>query len=336
MRSIKQWLKREAGQSVVLVALSIAMLCGVAALVVDVGMVSVREGQLQNAADAAALAAARDLPSASTAKSTAVKYAGYNGVAATDTVVTTPYNGNPNRVEVVCNKTVQYTFAKIFGAKSIVVSARAVAEKAAGAEAYHKIPRRYLGVPVPLIEDMVRLWRAQATVEERVALADALWHSGIHEAMVAAAKLLTQARLRPDAGAWAAIASWAPEFEGWAVADHACNAGGRRLVADPSRLDAVEGWLQNSNMWTRRAALVITLPYTKSNNPTAEEQAIRTRVLGWCATLAPERDWFIQKAVAWWLRELSKHDAPAVRDWLALHGETLKPFARKEAAKYLR
>ena len=39
MRSIKQWLKREAGQSVVLVALSIAMLCGVAALVVDVGMV---------------------------------------------------------------------------------------------------------------------------------------------------------------------------------------------------------------------------------------------------------------------------------------------------------
>ncbi|MGD9918112.1 MAG: DNA alkylation repair protein [Paenirhodobacter sp.] len=210
------------------------------------------------------------------------------------------------------------------------------AEKAAGAAAYHKVDRRYLGVSVPLIEDMVRLWRAQATVEERVALADALWHSGIHEAMVAAAKLLTQARLRPDAGAWAAIASWAPEFEGWAVADHACNAGGRRLVADPSRLDAVEGWLQNSNMWTRRAALVITLPYTKSNNPTAEEQAIRTRVLGWCATLAPERDWFIQKAVAWWLRELSKHDAPAVRDWLAVHGETLKPFARKEAAKYLR
>ena len=57
MRSIKQWLKREAGQSVILVALSIAMLCGVAALVVDIGMVSVREGQLQNAADAAALAA---------------------------------------------------------------------------------------------------------------------------------------------------------------------------------------------------------------------------------------------------------------------------------------
>lgn len=133
MRSIRQWLKREVGQSVILVALSIAMLCGVAALVVDIGMVSVQEGQLQNAADAAALAAARDLPSASTAKSTAVKYAGYNGVTAANTVATTPYSGNANRIEVVCKKTVQYTFARIFGAQSIEVSARAVAEKSSGA-----------------------------------------------------------------------------------------------------------------------------------------------------------------------------------------------------------
>ncbi|MGB3315046.1 MAG: DNA alkylation repair protein, partial [Albidovulum sp.] len=46
-------------------------------------------------------------------------------------------------------------------------------------------------------------------------------------------------------------------------------------------------------------------------------------------------DWFIQKAIAWWLRDLSKHDAPRTRDWLASHGERLKPFARKEAARHL-
>ena len=133
MQFVKHWLKREIGQSVVLVALSIAMLCGVAALVVDIGMVSVNEGQLQNAADAAALAAARDLPSAATAKSTAVTYAGLNGVAAADTLATTPYNGNANRIEVVCSRTVQYTFARIFGIKSVQVSARSVAEKSGGA-----------------------------------------------------------------------------------------------------------------------------------------------------------------------------------------------------------
>lgn len=210
------------------------------------------------------------------------------------------------------------------------------AEKAAGAAAYHKVARRYLGVPVPLIEDMARLWRAQATLEERIALADGLWHSDIHEAKIAAAKLLTQARIRPDDAVWRTIADWVPGFDAWAVADHACNAGGRRLAGAPERLDEIETWLDAENMWTRRAALVITLPFTKSNHPDAAEQAARARVLGWCVRLAPDRDWFIQKAIGWWLRELSKHDAEAVRQWLAEHGTTLKPFARKEASKYLK
>nr|MCU0912197.1 DNA alkylation repair protein [Paracoccaceae bacterium] len=54
-----------------------------------------------------------------------------------------------------------------------------------------------------------------------------------------------------------------------------------------------------------------------------------------CARLAPERDWFLQKAVAWWLRDLSRHDPDRTRAWLAAHGTTLKPFARREAARHL-
>ena len=42
-----------------------------------------------------------------------------------------------------------------------------------------------------------------------------------------------------------------------------------------------------------------------------------------------------QKAVAWWLRDLSKHDPARTAAFLASHGARLKPFARKEAGKYL-
>lgn len=210
------------------------------------------------------------------------------------------------------------------------------ATRAAEMAAYHKAPRRYLGVPVPLIEDQVALWRAQADVAGRVALAAGLWETDVHEARVAGAKLLTQARLRPDAEAWALIASWVPDFDAWALADHACKAGEKRLQADPSRLDTVETWLDSPQMWTRRAALVITLPWTKPRSPKPDELAARERVLGWAVRLAPERDWFIQKAIGWWLRELSKKQPDRVRDWLEAHGATLKPFARKEAARYLK
>ena len=208
-------------------------------------------------------------------------------------------------------------------------------ERAAGSATYHKAPRRYLGITVPQITDLATLWRADLDIPGRAQLADALWQTDIHEARIAAAKLLTQARMTQDQPVWDLIASWVPQFDAWAIADHVCDAGGRRLLADPSRVDQVETWTTSDHLWTRRAALVITLPWTKQNFPTPEDLAIRDRVLGWCATYADDKDWFIQKAVAWWLRDLSKHDAPRTRAWLDAHGDRLKPWARKEAAKHL-
>ena len=201
--------------------------------------------------------------------------------------------------------------------------------------AYLKSPREVLGLRVPRITELATGWREGLAVEERVALADALWRMDIHETRVAAAKLLVQARIRPDEAVWQLIASWVPEFDGWAIADHASDAGARRLVADPSRLDEVEGWTVSPHMWSRRAALVMTLPWARLNNLRPEDAARRKRILGWAAGYVPDRDWFIQKAVAWWLRDLSKHDPQATRDFLAAHGETMKPFARKEAARHL-
>lgn len=209
------------------------------------------------------------------------------------------------------------------------------ADRAAQMAAYHKVPRPYLGVPVPQIEALVADWRAACTLEQRLVLAAGLWDSGSHEAMVAAAKLLTQARIRPDAAVWDLIAHWAQGFQGWAVADHASAAGARRLVADPARLDQVETWTQAPNMWTRRAALVMTLPWTRLNHPKPADIAIRHRVLGWAATMADDPDWFIQKAIGWWLRDLSRHDPALTQDWIAAQGARLKPFARREALRHL-
>ena len=216
-----------------------------------------------------------------------------------------------------------------------VLRARGDAERAAGSAAYHKVPRVYLGVPNPVLNDLSRDWRKEMDLPGRIALADALWQSDIHEARILAAKLLTQVRIRPDDAVWRLICSWVPTFDAWAVADHACMAGQRRVMADLSRLDEVEDWTTRDHMWSRRAALVITLPLTKLNFPKPHEQNARARVLGWAATYVPDPDWFIQKAVAWWIRDLSKHDDAAARAFLKAHGAGMKTFARKEAGKYL-
>jgi 3-methyladenine DNA glycosylase AlkD len=192
-----------------------------------------------------------------------------------------------------------------------------------------------LGISNPALNDLTKNWRQSLSVEERVTLAEALWHTDIFEARIGAAKLLTQARLRPDQAAWELICSWVPEFDSWAIADHVCMAGQRRLTADPKRLDTVEGWTTSEHMWTRRAALVITLPWTKQNNPKPEDLEARDRILGWASNYVADQDWFIQKAVAWWLRDLSKHDQERVQVFLNNHGAPMKPFALKEASKNL-
>ena len=209
------------------------------------------------------------------------------------------------------------------------------AQKASEMAVYHKVDRPYLGVSNPAIDTLVKEWRRTLDVGDRVALAGALWETNIHEARIAAAKLLTQARIRPDDAVWEMICGWVPDFDAWAIADHAAIAGQKRLVADPTRLDTVAGWTTSPHLWTRRAALVMTLPWTKNRNPKPDELAQRERILGWAATYVDDEAWFIQKAIAWWLRDLSKRDPDRVRAFLKSHGEDMKPFARREAAKYL-
>ena len=174
------------------------------------------------------------------------------------------------------------------------LKATADAQKASEMARYHKVERPYLGVSNPAIDAVVKDWRRTLTVDARTELAAALWRTNIHEARVAAAKLFTQARIRPDQDVWEMIKSWVPDFDAWAIADHAAIAGQKRLVAEPQRLDDVELWTGSDHLWTKRAALVMTLPWTKNRNPKPKELAQRERILGWAASNVSDPEWFIQ------------------------------------------
>jgi len=216
------------------------------------------------------------------------------------------------------------------------IEAKSQPGKAAQMAAYHKADRRYIGTANPDIDALCKEWRAACDLDQRLQLARGLWDSNSHEGRIAAAKLLTQARIRPDdTAAWALICSWVPDFDAWAIADHVCIAAQKRIVADPSRLETVAEWTQSPLMWARRAALVATLPFAKMNHPKEAELAAREEILDWAASYLGDKDWFIQKAVAWWLRDMSKHDPDRTAAFLAEFGDLMKKWARTEASQYL-
>lgn len=217
------------------------------------------------------------------------------------------------------------------------LQARADPARGARMAAYHKVGRAYLGLSNALTGALATQWRkAAADPDELVPLAKGLWASDIFEARVAAGKLFVQARMRPDdRAAWDWIRNVVPDFDSWAIADAVAQGGQKRLVQKPDRLDELDGWARSDHLWTRRAAFVFALPFCKARHPSAVESAARLRVLGWAEALAGDPEWFVQKAIAWWLRDLSKRDPEAVGAWLGVHGPRLKPFARREAARHL-
>lgn len=227
-------------------------------------------------------------------------------------------------------------------AAAALADLRAAAEpaRAAGMAAYHKTDRPVLGVANPAINDLAKGWRAELEAEAdplaaRLAMAAGLWESEVFEARIAAAKLLTQARIRPDDAVWAQILDWVPDFDGWAIADAVASAAERRVMADPARLADLAPLAAGDDLWARRAALVFTLGLAKVNNPSPAEAEARETVLGWAADMAGDPRWFIQKAIGWWLRVLSKREPERVRDFIDTHGAAMKPFARKEALRLI-
>jgi Flp pilus assembly protein TadG len=114
---------------IVLTVISLAVLLGMSALVLDVGAWFRTKRQLQATADAAALAGAQALPDTpGTAQTMAVTYADKNGggVLGSDVTISSTYNGN-DTIAVAAKKNQPGFFSRVFGVNAVDVGAKAKA-----------------------------------------------------------------------------------------------------------------------------------------------------------------------------------------------------------------
>jgi 3-methyladenine DNA glycosylase AlkD len=191
---------------------------------------------------------------------------------------------------------------------------------------YHKSSRDHWGVPVPVCEALTRSLCKGIADDDLLVLAKDLWETNLFDPMVCAAKILS--RMRPSKEVWKTICHFLKKVDGWALEDHLARVAGKCILADKLLLDQLEEWTKHSNFWMRRAALVYTLPFAKpGQNP--------ERMLGWASSYASDPEWFIQKAIGWWLRDLGEHHPERVIVFLNAHWDSLKSVAKKEATRKL-
>jgi Flp pilus assembly protein TadG len=124
------WRRRgdERGAVAVLVALLLPFLLGMAGLAVDVGSWYLTQGQLQAAADAAALAGAADLPSSPSGADTYAQTIAAKDASAATATPTTPYNGSSSEIKVTLSESGSLWFSSVLGIKAPTITASAVAE----------------------------------------------------------------------------------------------------------------------------------------------------------------------------------------------------------------
>ncbi len=126
MRIHTGFIKNKSGQSMVMVALFMVVLLGFVAMTTNVGALTVTKSDLQNAADAAALAGAQELPdNAAQARIVAQNYVIANGKSGDTSTVTI---GTENKsITVAISRTEPAFLGKTLGTESNTVSADATA-----------------------------------------------------------------------------------------------------------------------------------------------------------------------------------------------------------------
>lgn len=209
------------------------------------------------------------------------------------------------------------------------MKAHADPERAAFDVRYHKSSRIHWGVKTPLNDKVCKSFARRLSQQEIIDLAQRLWSSGVWDLMIAAARLLAHRRVEPTPQLWQVIQSSMEDLDGWAVEDNLARAAWKCLLENPGWLDDVEDWTTHRDFWVRRAALIFTLPWAKTPGKDPE------RMLGWAEEYAHDPEWFIQKAIGWWLRTLGARDPARVVEFLNKNWQALRPVARKEGSRRL-
>ncbi|WP_229213407.1 MULTISPECIES: DNA alkylation repair protein [unclassified Duganella] len=91
--------------------------------------------------------------------------------------------------------------------------------------------------------------------------------------------------------------------------------------------DGMDQAISDQNMWVRRVALLHQLGW--------RDKVDTNRLFNYSLALAHEKEFFIQKAIGWALRDYARHDPEAIRLFTLKEKQRLSALSYREANKHL-
>ena len=210
--------------------------------------------------------------------------------------------------------------------------ALADAQQAEPMKAYMLDQFAFLGIRAGPRRDALKgLMKFTGSADELLALAEALWRLPEREFRYAAIDLLAKHHKRLDVSALPRILQLVQTDPWWDTVDGLAGVVGdillRAKASQPDVQRHMDACLVHPHLWVRRVAMLHQLGWREQTDP--------ERLLRYALTLAPEKDFFIRKAIGWALRDHARTQPDAVRDFLARHADQLSGLTRREAGKHL-
>jgi len=203
-------------------------------------------------------------------------------------------------------------------------------EAAESMEAYMRHQFLFLGIKTPLRNELARTFLKEHGIpkgNELIQAVHELWELPEREFQYTGMVLLDKHRKHAEKMHVDFLEGLVTTKSWWDTVDLiASGLIGFHFTAFPELIPSyTERWIVSDNLWLRRTALLFQLKYKQHTD--------KDRLFQYIRLCADENEFFIRKAIGWALREYSKTDASAVRQFVA---ETnLSSLSVREALKYI-
>jgi len=165
-------------------------------------------------------------------------------------------------------------------------------------------------------------------IDELPVVIDELWSLPQREFQMVAVDLLIKLKRQLPTSMLVDLERWITTKSWWDTVDMlATHIASSFFLRYPIESAAhIKHWYCSDNIWLRRTALLYQLKYKENTDTELLFFLIKKNQF--------DKEFFIQKAIGWMLREYSKTDADAVVNFI--HTQNIQGLARREGLKWLK
>ena len=203
-------------------------------------------------------------------------------------------------------------------------------EKRIGMEAYMKNQFSFLGTPSELRKQGLRehvLKLGLPSDDQFESVIQSLWKMKKRELNYCAQELVLRKKWFRKRESIRLIEWMITSDSWWDTVDFiAASLVGAYFTSFPDQKEKIaRQWNTSGNMWLIRSSILFQLKYNEKTDTEFLAQLILPHL--------ESKEFFIQKAIGWSLRQVSKTNPEFVRAFIASHD--LKPVSQREAIKYI-